>query len=230
MNWWAVAAFVAVAMFVAPRTASGMRLQRFGYTELQRLTPYIEPYIPGYGKFALAVAKRESAGNNLALNKSDGKAACSGYERQAHDRFKANPYPKYLFCAGSGGWFGLIPSTALAAPGFENADPRLIFHPAASVILFADYIRRLGPFLSQLPSGQRNWLAVRRFMAGNTVGFDWQEQKVLNSDTDGVPRATKVRLRLAEDLQAWGIPSSFMYQPVVVHNWPGALALAGGEA
>ena len=226
-----IAGAILLGGFLASQTASAalpartMKKATGNYKTLAVLSEGVDSYIPGFSTFALAVARRESNGNNLALGEHDSKAACAGYERNRDSLFANNPYSPAYFCAGSGGWFGLMPSTALAAPGFENMDPRLIFDPIASVILFADYVRRVRNSMQALPADQRNWLAVRRFMAGNTVGLDWREEKILSSDDDGIPRARKVRERFQKDLAAWGIPSSFMYKPVRINSWPGAKPL-----
>jgi hypothetical protein len=175
--------------------------------------------MPGFAKFALAVAKNESRGNNLAVNNSssEAKAACRGYDNNP-GKYGDNPYGRGRFCFGSGGWFGFLPSTALAAPSFRNEDPYLIFDPAASVALLADYVRRVkNGFWGKLPTSCRNWLTVRRFMASNKVGFDCDET---NYD-----RSYKVRERFARDLKYHGFNPNFMYTPVTIGNWPGDWAM-----
>lgn len=199
-----------------------------GYKELAALAQHVDPYIHGFSKFAVAVAHNESRGNSQAMNDSPSErgAACRGYERQADGKFRDNPYPKADWCWGSGGWFGLLPSTGLGAPGFENLDPLLVLDAEAQVAMYADFVRRVVQNnWNEIPEEHRNWLTVRRFAAGRTVGFDWNEERVLSSDRDGVPRARKVRLKFARSLRAMGIPESFMYKRVRVKNWPGAIQL-----
>lgn len=225
-KWLIGAALVTGAVLLSRPAKARPPVLGGGYAQIRQLGSVVEPHIPGFSNFAVAVARRESRGDNLALGTHDAGAACRGFERNAESRFAANPYPKEAWCKGSGGWFGFIPSTALAAPGFENLNPDLIHDPKASVAMLADYIRRLGRMLKRLPAAERTWLAVRRFMAGNTVGLDWTEQKVLNTDTDGIPRAAKVRERFAKDLQATGTPPSWMNQRARVDDsYPGALSL-----
>lgn len=199
-----------------------------GFEELDRLASQVDRFAPGFSKFARAAAYGESRGKSNAANTSasEADAACRGYERRKDTVYANNPYPAADWCWGSGGWFGFLPSTGLYAKGFRNLDPRLVFDPAASVAMFADFVRRVvaGQF-HNLPPDQQNWLAVRRFMAGNTVGLDWQEQRVLSTDTDGVPRARKVRERLARHLEAVGISPDFMYEPVQFYGYPGATAI-----
>jgi hypothetical protein len=210
----------------ARRATPNYRAQ--GMDELVALAQQVDPYIPGFSLFAPAAAYGESRGKSDAANRttSEAKAACTGYERNKNGRFASNPYPASDWCWGSGGWFGFLPSTALSAPGFHNRSPYLVFEPKASIAMFADYIRRIvAGFWGRVPAQHQNWLTVRRFMASNVVGLDWNEQRILSSDTDGVPRATKVRRRLASHLKAVGLPESVMFQQVRIHNWPGAVTL-----
>lgn len=199
-----------------------------GFEELDRLASRVDRYIPGFSAFARAASYGESRGNNLAANRSasEADAACRGYERNKDGMFKNNPYPASDWCWGSGGWFGLLPSTGLSASGFHNENPMLVFDPAASIAMFADMVNRIvkGQW-SKLPESERNWLAIRRFMASNTVGLDWREEKILNTDTDGIPRSRKVREKLAKHMTAVGVPTSHMYQRVTSNGFPGASQL-----
>jgi hypothetical protein len=229
---YAGTAFVTVALLSLLRRRGSVVVDRGppkGFETLDRLAQQVDAYIPGFSQFARGAAYGESGGKSTAINDSpsEAAAACRGYQRLQDSVYANNPYPAADWCWGSGGWFGFLPSTGLYAPGFRNENPRLVFDPAASVAMFADFVRRVATGqLHKLPPDERNWLAVRRFMAGNTVGLDWQEQKVLNSDTDGIPRARKVRERLAKHLAAVGLSESVMYQPVTISSaYPGAAAL-----
>jgi hypothetical protein len=188
-----------------------------GYGQIWDLARIVEQraQMPGFAKFALAVAKNESRGNNLALNDSTSErnAACRGYDNNL-SKYGNNPYGRDRFCFGSGGWFGFLPSTALSAPSFRNEDPYLVFDPAASVALLADYIWRVKKgFFNKLPTSCQNWLTVRRFMASNSVGLDCDET---NYD-----RSAVVRERFSRDLKYHGYNPNFMYQSVTIGDWPG---------
>lgn len=225
-----VAVGTLVLLTAASKAKAGEPRLSQGYSELRRLASKVDPYIPGFSKFAPAVAYTESRGNSEAMNStaSEAAAACRGYRRKADTLYADNLYPEKDWCWGSGGWFGFLPSTALAAEGFHNFDPYLVFDPEAQVAMFADFVRRIARnWFHRLPPDQRNWLAIRRFMAGNTVGLDWQEQKVLKSDKDGVPRAVKTRERFEKALRETGVKPSFMYQRVRFKDWPGAIQLWG---
>lgn len=226
---YAAAAFAAVAVVsVATRASARPKIGAppAGYAELDALAKQVDPYIPGFSGFARAAAYGESRGNIQAVFEGDAGAACRGYERKRDTLFANNPHPAADFCWGSGGWFGFIPSTALAAPGFEDLDPYLIFDPEASVAMFSGFVARIvRNWWGKIPESHRNWLTIRRFMAGNTVGLDWNEEKVLSSDTDGVPRSVKVRQRLAKAMRAVNVPPSLMYQRVRLRDYPGAMAI-----
>jgi len=221
---------VALLAVLVPRRANAQADLPQGYGELQRIAQKVDPYIPGFSKFSLGVSYWESRGNSAAVNDSDSEAAaaCRGYRRKADTLFANNPYPEQDWCWGSGGWFGFLPSSALAAEGFHDLDPYLVLDPEAQVAMFAAFVRRVARnWFGKLPPEERNWLTIRRFMAGNTVGLDWQEEKVLKSDTDGIPRARKTRERFVKSLKQVGVNPSFMYQRVRIKDWPGAVQLWG---
>ena len=195
--------------------------QAGGYGHIRELAGAVENWtrMPGFTAFALAVADRESNGNNLAHNQSTSEVgySCSLWRHNANTRYKNSSYGEADFCIGTGGWFGLMPATALANPEFHNANPQLIFDPNASVVLFADFVRRVKKgFFAKLPSSERTWLAVRRFMSSIAVGLDWQETR---------QRSLDVKRRFKSDLIARGIDPNFMYRTVSIGSWPGAAVL-----
>lgn len=232
MNPWlkyvaiAAGSFVVLAL-VMPKASAGVPARSRGRSAIVKLGKKVDPYIPGFSGFASAVAYHESRWSNRSHNDSDSEVtkSCQGWERLKDTRYKDNPYGADAWCIGSGGWFGFLPSTGLFARGFENEDPALIFDPAASVAMFADFVRRVTRHWPKFPPEHRNWLTIRRFMAGNTVGFDWREQKVLRSDKDGVPRATKIRLNFPKALSKAGLPEDFMYRTVTINDLPSARKL-----
>lgn len=225
-KWWIVPlAAVGAYLLTSPATARRpLPPQGGGFAQIQSIASQVEQraQIPGFTAFALGTAQRESLGNNLAVNDSpsEAAAACRGYKRNLgdpYDRYVNNPFPAERWCWGSGGWYGQLPSTALAAPGFHEDDPYLVFDPVASTVLLADWIRRVkNGFFSKLPPEHRNWLTVRRFMSSNKIGLDYNEQ---------LEKSPKVRERFAADLAKRGIDPSFMYKPVTIGNWPGAVEM-----
>lgn len=221
--WLAVPAAVALALLISPPArASYVPAQGGGYAQIYELARQIErrAQMPGFAAFALGVATRESRGNNLAINDSasEAKHACDLYLANADTRYADNPYGAARFCFGSGGWYGLMPATALAGKPFRTLDPYLIFDPAASTVLLADYVRRVVKgYFHKLPASCRNYLTIRRFMASNKVGLDCDET---NYD-----RSAVVRERFGADLAERGIAPTAMFKPVVIGAWPGGTTL-----
>ncbi len=219
---WAAAAAVGLAIYgrVSGAQAAYVPSQGGGFAEVQRLAGEVEAraQMPGFAALALGVSQRESRGYNLAANTSESEAAaaCRGFNKNTR-RYGNSPYPATRWCFGSGGYYGQLPSTALAAPGFEMSDPWIVFDPLASTVMLADFVRRVvrGHF-HKLPAKHRNFLTLRRFMASNTVGLDWAET---------LDRSRRVRERFAGDLAKRGIDPSFMFEPVTIGAWPGAVPL-----
>lgn len=189
------------------------------YAKIGELARYIETraQMPGFSDFARAVAHRESRGNNLAFNKADAAAACRLYDRAREaGQFAQNPHPRHKWCF-SGGWFGFMPATALGAPGFENSDPMIVFSPAASVVLLADFVRRIkAKYFGKLAPKNRNWLSVRKAMASLKTMFDESESHA---------RGKAVRKRFVSDLKSTGGSRHRSSQPVRIGSWPGATTL-----
>jgi hypothetical protein len=182
-----------------------------GQEDFDRLAAVAEDAIglPGFADFARAVAYRESAFNNQAVNEGDAWAAAVGYDREVKGRFAKNRYPRPRWVWGSGGWFGFLPTTALAAPGMELEDPMLVFEPAGSMAMFADYVRRIVQnSLPKLPPEQQTWTSVRRSMASLEVMHAWDE----DPSTEAGQRARKSREKLMETLEKTGTPASFALQ------------------
>jgi hypothetical protein len=168
-----------------------------------------ENFIP----FGLAVAYRESRFNPNALNTDSVQNSCELYDASG-GIFDANPYGRAAFCIGAGGLYGFFPATGLKPKTFRNLDPKLIFDPIASTAMFADYVERIVTgYFDKLPSSSRNWLAIRRSMAGLATMFDTAET---------TQRSRDVRVRLAEDLAAIGADPDMMYDRPKLGPYPGA--------
>lgn len=163
--------------------------------------------------FGLAVAHRESRFNPNARNTDAIQNSCELYDASA-SIFANNPYGRSAFCIGTGGLYGFMPATGLKPKVFRNLNPQLIFDPVASTAMFADYVTRIvSNYFDQLPAEHRNWLAVRRSMAGLSVMFDTDES---------TERAREVRTRLAVDLAAIGADPDLMYDRPRLGTYPGA--------
>jgi peptidoglycan hydrolase-like protein with peptidoglycan-binding domain len=187
---------------------------------IQRLCLAVEATgtLRGFNSFALATAYTESRWSLSAHNDkpSEVSASCRLYRGSAGRGFFAqNRHPESHWCIGSGGWFGLMPATGLAAGGtkgpFARSDPRLIFDPAASVVMLADLVRRLVQNY-----GADSWLAVRRGMASPGLVADRAEAN---------KRSRHVRDRFEEALRVASVPVSFMNERPDLSNFSGAGAL-----
>lgn len=224
MALWGLAAGMVAVGFMRSASAGPASydpVQGGGYAHIAQLAGAVEKRsgLAGFKAFALGVATNESKGNNLAVNDSKGEAAaaCNLYKANANTRYKNNPYPPEDFCFGTGGWYGLMPATALAGSFFRNSDPMLIFDPKASTVMLADFVRRVANgYWHKLPPEHRTLLTVRRFMVSNSVGLDWQETK---------DRSRFVRQNFASDLQARGYNPNVMYTRVSIAKYPGTAEL-----
>lgn len=178
--------------------------------------------MPGFTAFALAVADRESNGNPDTFNDdaSEAAAAARGYARNRPGIYALNPYPPGRWTWGSGGLYGQLPSTALAAEGFHLGDPYLVFDRKAANAMFVDYLHRIvRNHFSRIPPEHRTFLTLRRFMSSNVHGYDWAEK---------LEKSPAIRMRFARDLRARGIAPNFMHQRVRFGGYPGALAVYRG--
>lgn len=168
----------------------------------------------GFVPFGLAVARRESRFNNLAHNDSPSEVQASCTLWEDNSRFVDSPYGRSDFCIGSGGWFGFLPATGLAAKPFRNQNPLLIFDPAASTSMFIAFVEAIiRKYFPKLPPEHRNWLSINRAMASLGTMYDYNETK---------NRARQNRERLAENLKAIGASPNIMYLKPSVGNYPGA--------
>jgi hypothetical protein len=113
--------------------------------------------------FFRAVAYTESRGRRTARNTtaSEAKAALKGYTRLAQQG--PLPFPADRYTWGSGGWFGLLPSSAVS--GARDMDPlEAVFgerdhtQPIRAAIRYA---RRLQGW-NQWKASPRDWATLRR--------------------------------------------------------------------
>lgn len=222
-RWLLAGAIVLGALFLSSKASAseGPPPQGGGYAQISQLAGVVEQRagLAGFRAFALAVAQRESKGNNLAVNDSPGeaKAACNLYE--GNWRFVNNPFPPDRFCFGSGGWYGFLPATGLAGEFFRNSDPYLIFDPQASTAMLADYVFRVAKgYWWQIPAEHRNLLTIRRFMASNAVGLDWDE----SGET-----SRRIRDSFGRELEQRGFNRSVMFTRVSIADYPGTAAVYG---
>lgn len=173
--------------------------------------------IDGLTDFGLVAAASESNFFNTAKNTSSSEAekACIGWERNKNTVFKGSPYnDREHFCWGSGGWYGLLPSTGMKALPFRDDDPlRAIFDPAKSTAMFTDFVARTvkGP-MKLIPEGERNWFAMSRARSSLTRLYD--------TDDDS-PENLRFMKRLSSSAKEAGVSLSSFDEAVDTSNYPG---------
>ena len=214
MGWlWGVALGVALAIGTHRTAGASGRVvfpqQRYGKAELVRAARAVEQatQMPGFADFAVSVAENESKFNSLAVDDSMGaRVQAERGLRENPGRYGSTPWPRSWYQWGTGGWYQLLPTTALASAEWNSENPMLVFPPYASTVLLASFVQRVvRNHFSKLPQSARNWLTIRRFMRSNTMGYDYEEQ---------LPHTAAKRERYGRDLEKHGIPASFMYKPV----------------
>jgi len=184
--------------------------------DLLRVAGDVAQIDDGFVPFGVAVAHRESRFNPNVLNTDSEQNSCELYDASG-GIYDNNPYGRSAFCIGAGGLYGFMPATGLKPMVFRNKNPQLIFDPAASTAMFADFVVRIvNNYFGKLPAKDRNWLSIRRAMAGLSAMFDTDES---------TERARDVRARLAADLSAVGADPDLMYARPQIGNYPGASAV-----
>lgn len=167
----------------------------------------------GFAPFGTATAYTESRFNPGALNSDSVENSCELYDASG-GIYANNPYGRQAFCIGAGGLYGFFPATGMKPKVFRNLDPDLIFDPAASSAMLADYVVRIvRNYFHNLPPEHRNWLAIRRSMAGLAVMYDYDESG---------DRSREVKSRFASALSAIGVDPDLMYDHPQVGDYPGA--------
>lgn len=182
---------------------------RVGKDQLRSIAEDVEAEanMPGFADFAVGVAQNESRFNNLAIDDSAPavREAVRGFDNNP-GRYGDVAYPRHWYTWGTGGWYQMLPSTALASQEWNKANPMLVFAPVASTVLLASFIQRVQRnHFSKLPPNERSWIAVRRFLRSNRAGLDWREEL---EGTRGK------RIRFGEDLAKNGISPDFMFELV----------------
>lgn len=230
---WIVAVLAGLVLLPSVAGASGgvrPPVRSAGRRKLEPLLEEVEAAgaIPGIRTFALAVALRESRFRSSAANDSASEAkAAARLLRGALSRgfFANNPTiqtDRDAWTFGSGGWFGFLPATGMAAGGkrgpFANAGPWLIFEPVPSVVMLAANISALMHRVRKLPPEHQNWFAVRR---------GWKSPRLVADYTGENETSRRVNARLVEDLaRANGISEAearaFASRRVRMGNYQGA--------
>lgn len=181
--------------------------------------------------FLRAVARRESNFNPRARNDSPSEVAAG---RRAIDDpqtgalakgfFQGNEHIQEFREFGSGGLFGLLGRSGLAAGGkdgpFRYSSPYVLFQPEVSLVCYLAYLARVMGWSSF--KAAPTWGTLR--VGGASPGL------MSNLDSEA---AKKVLRRFRGDLEATGADPSFADKPVTGLGFPGTsslLAKLGGIA
>ncbi len=157
--------------------------------------------------------------SNAAREKqvAESNAAAKGYDRNA-DSYGESPYPRRMWIFGSGGPYGLLPSSALAPwRGTDDlrrgkVTPYDVFNPWRATVFFTDYVYRLvrRAEFRNLPPGARNLLALKRGLASPGLVGDFEERQA---------RSRSVRSRAIQAAESLGIREDKLYQKMPL-AWP----------
>ena len=196
-----------------------------GYARIRELG-VLAGLAPAYRDFLVFCAYGESRGNNLVglgiparyppwtkthadwlakgkpapstAQSNEAKAARTGYNN--NKAWLAGCWPEDFYTFGSGGWFGLLPSSGLAV--FRNTalacqHPWSIFDPATSVIMAMGFIRRL-----------RGWSQFKANPTMLALRVGWGAPSKMNDSA----WLTERRQRYRTHASALGLPVSFLDQ------------------
>ena len=162
-----------------------------------------------------------------ALQRGETRAAERSYNRN-REWADESPSPAGHWQFGSGGLYGLLPTTALywarGTPELASGElgPWDVFAPWRSTVFYADYIRRVMalPHFRDLPAQHRNALAIKRAGASLALVRDYAEQQ---------DRSRRIREKVARASSSLGIPQSYATAPLSA-DWSGWDAMRAIEA
>lgn len=226
--WWtlgtvAVGSAVGLAIHAARAPSYDRLLTRTGapaelkvLAALQRYTESRGNPKTGLGRTELfpSWAEPRNAPREQQVHESD--AAARGYDE--NPAYAESPFPRRMWIFGSGGPYGLIPSSALAP--WRGTDelrrgrvtPYDVFNPWRATVFFVDYVYRIvkRPEFRSLPAQHQTVLALKRGLASPNLAADHAETHA---------RSRSVQRRAIEAAQALGIPQSALEQRVPL-DWP----------
>jgi hypothetical protein len=231
----------------AQLSSTGPATDSDGYSRIFQLASRAELFgVPrGFAKYALIQATTESRGNRLVglgiperfpswakpnrqasskAQRLESRAAEGLYDRNVR-HYGISPHPREEWVFGSGGWFGFLPATGLAAfintPLIASGEvyPYMVFEESPSIVMLAAFVRRLVKHhFKNLPHTHRNWLAIKRAGAGLGYIGDYLEKR---------SRSIQIREKAERSAQQRNISSSFLKEGVPLEwtGYPGAVEL-----
>ncbi|WP_232296469.1 hypothetical protein [Plesiocystis pacifica] len=185
--------------------------------KLQRFTESRGNPRTGLGQPELFPDFAEPRNASRAAQVAESKAAGIGYDRNAA-AYSQSPYPREMWVFGSGGPYGMLPSSALAPwRGTEalrrgKVTPYDVFNPWRATVFFVDYAHRLvnRAEFRELPPAHRTLLALKRGMASPGLIGDYNEAKA---------RSRTTRHNTEKAARELGLDLSVLDTPIPL-DWP----------
>lgn len=213
--WWLVA-LAAIVVVLSPGAAAaspddgypGGPPSQAGRAELDLLLSSLDLH-PELHAYLIAVAYTESRFRSGARNDSAGEVAAG---RRLFDGalergyFAGNDHAAEFRAFGSGGWFGFLAATGLAAGGpdgpFALSAASMVQDPRASVVMAVDYCSRL-----------RRYDSFRAAPYWGTLRLGWASLATMAAPQG--ERAQATLARFASAVRATGGPSDLATRRVV---------------
>lgn len=229
--WWSLAAvtigsIAGLAIYAARSPSWDRMVARTGAPEQIKVLAALQRYTESRGNPRAGLGRPELfpawAEPNLGApperRAAESKAAADGYDQNA-DAYSESPYPRRMWVFGSGGAYGLLPSSALSP--WRKTDelrrgkvtPYDVFNPWRSTVFFVDYVYRLVSKRSdfgELPPEDRTVLALKRGLASPRLVADHREQQ---------PRSRTTRRKATEAAEALGLGVEVLDTKVPL-DWP----------
>ena len=237
--WWTVGGvtlgtIAGLAVWLGRRPRYDWLLRRAGapaelliLAAIQRYTESRGNPRAGLGRPELFPSWAEPRNAPRAAQVAESEAAMRGYDNN-RAAYEESPFPRRMWIFGSGGAYGMLPSSALAP--FRRTDtlrrgrvtPYDVFNPWRSTVMFLDYVHRVSrrEEYRAMPAKHQTVLALKRGLAKPSLAWDYNES---------YERSRKSRQNAEEAAAALGIPKSALSRQVP-REWPryrGAQELLG---
>ncbi|PRQ02052.1 hypothetical protein [Enhygromyxa salina] len=220
----AVGSLAGAAVYAARSPGYERLVARTGAPKELQILAAIQRYTESRGNPKAGLGRPElfpwwAEPSNAAREKqvAESAAAAEGYDRNLAT-YGESPYPRRMWIFGSGGPYGLLPSSALAP--WRGTDemrrgkvtPYDVFNPWRATVFFVDYVWRLvnRAEFRKMPAAARNVLALKRGLASPALVADFEEESA---------RSRSVRRRAIEAAESLGIDEDKLYQQVPL-AWP----------
>ena len=181
--WWttagvAIGSLLGIGIYAARRPSYDRLVERTGAPDVIKILAAIQRQTESRGNPKAGLGRPElfpwwAEPRNASRERQEAESAAAerGYEYN-RDSYGESPFPKRMWIFGSGGPYGMLPSTALGP--WRNTEelragkvtPYDVFNPWRSTVFFVDYAYRLATkHLKNLEPADRTLLALKRGMA-----------------------------------------------------------------